>query len=235
MRSGPKSRQCGRSRETQHQRSPDPAETVLLYALSAARCAKCHRALVLESDLSGKPFNIGKRAHIVGRSDDGPRGDDEVSTEDRGRLTNHLLLCGACHDEIDLDVEGWPVDKHRAIRASHAAWIEGPLREVPESPDHQVYAALVQSACELVGLENWLIWTEPMFDLYLSSRPQQMEDVAEFVRRLGATDWPGTLLELECALRRLGQSLSKAAGTFSDHPESREHDLHVPRWYKSNC
>jgi hypothetical protein len=39
---------------------------------------------------------------------------------------------------------------------------------------------------------------------------------------------------LECAFKRLGQCLSEAAGTFSDHAESREHDLHVPRWYKSN-
>jgi hypothetical protein len=209
-----------------------PRETLLLYALSAARCAKCRRALVLESEISGKPFNIGKRAHIVGRSYEGARGEVALEPEDRGHLTNHLLLCGSCHDEVDADEEAWPVDRLRSLRAAHGAWIDERLSETPASADERVYAQLIQSACDLVGLDHWITWTEYMFDLYLSWRPEQMEDVAEFVRRIGATDWPGTLPDLECALKRLAQCLSEAAGTFSDRAEKRTHDLHVPRAYK---
>jgi hypothetical protein len=209
-------------------------ETLLLYALSAGRCAKCRRAVVLESEASGKVFNIGKRAHIVGRSEEGPRGDALLTLEERGDLSNHVLLCGACHDEIDQDEEAWPVERLVALRASHVAWIDERLGDPSESPDYQLYRSLVQAACELVGLDNWIHWTEAMFDLYRSWRPKQMEDVAEFTRRLSATDWPGSLPELECALKRLGHCLSAAAATFSDHAEARAHDLHVPRWYATN-
>src|SRR3954454_13305265 len=75
-------------------------ETLLLYGLMASRCAKCKIVVVRESGASGKAFNLGKRSHMVGRSEAGPRGDADVSARERGDIRNHLLLCGTCHDEI---------------------------------------------------------------------------------------------------------------------------------------
>src|SRR4051812_21696229 len=69
-------------------------ETILLYGLSAGRCAKCKTSVVRESARSGKAFSLGKRAHMIGRSDAGPRGDSAVPTRERGDLGNHILLCG---------------------------------------------------------------------------------------------------------------------------------------------
>jgi hypothetical protein len=49
-----------------------PRETLLLYALMEARCARCKTRVVRESETSGKAFSLGKRAHMVGRSEAGP-------------------------------------------------------------------------------------------------------------------------------------------------------------------
>src|SRR4051812_34079854 len=98
-------------------------ETLLLYGIMASRCAQCKTLVVRESGASGKAFNLGKRAHMVGRSEAGPRGDAAVSARERGDIRNHLLLCGTCHDVIDRDVEGWPLERLKQLRDEHTAWV----------------------------------------------------------------------------------------------------------------
>lgn len=100
-------------------------ETFLLYGLMQSRCAKCKMLVVRESEASGRAFNLGKRAHMVARSEVGPRGDASVPARERGDISNHLLLCGTCHDEIDLDEEGWPLKRLQKLREDHLAWVAG--------------------------------------------------------------------------------------------------------------
>lgn len=209
-----------------------PRDTLLLYALFAARCAKCRRVLVVESEASGKTYNLGKRAHVVGRSEDGPRGDGTVQKHERGDIRNHLLLCGTCHDEIDLDEDAWPIERLHAMRAEHIAWIESRLRDDPSDVAASVYSRLMQQACELVWLDAWAQWTEYMLDPFRSWRPQQVDAVAKFVRVVATTDWPGSVPSLETALQRLAFLLSNAAQSFEERAEARTNDLFVPRTYK---
>lgn len=208
-------------------------ETFLLYGLMASRCAKCKSLVVLESDASGKAFNLGKRAHIVGRSEAGPRGDPDVSARERGNIRNHLLLCGTCHDEIDRNIEGWPLERLQQLRDAHLLWVAG--RDEQAKVHHQriVYANAIDAACELVWLDGWPAWTQYMLHPYLSWRPTQVEQVGAFIRRIQTTDWPEELAELEVALTRLAYLLAEAASTFSERAELRDAgDLHVFRQYK---
>ena len=208
-------------------------ETILLYGLMGGWCTKCKVRVVRESETSGKAYNLGKRAHMVGRSETGPRGDADTSARERGHLRNHLLLCGTCHDEIDRDVEGWPLERLQQLRDEHLAWVarRGEQAEV----DHRriVYANSVDAACELVWIDEWPTWTQYMLHPYLSWRPAQMEKVSEFFRRIQTADWPGELPDLEVALRRLAYLLGEATTTFSARAELRDAgDLHVFRTYK---
>lgn len=208
-------------------------ETLLLYGLMASRCAKCKTLVVRESDTSGRAFNLGKRAHMVGRSDSGPRGNADIPARERGDIRNHILLCGTCHDEIDRDLAGWPLKRLQQLREEHLAWVAGRDAQAEVSHRQIVYATAVDAACELVWLDDWSAWTQYMLHPYLSWRPTQVEKVGEFVRRIQTTDWPGELPELELALTRLVYLLGEAASTFSDRAEPRDAgDLHVIRQYK---
>lgn len=208
-------------------------ETLLLYGLMASRCAKCKTLVVRESDTSGKAFNLSKRAHMVGRSDAGPRGDADIPARERGDIRNHILLCGTCHDEIDRDVESWPLERLQQLRDEHLAWVAS--RDEQAQVDHRriVYANGVDAACELVWLDGWPAWTQYMLHPYLSWRPAQVEKVGGFVRRIQTTDWQGELRELEVALTRLAYLLGEATSTFSARAELRDAgDLHVFRQCK---
>ena len=207
-------------------------ETFLLYGLMASRCAKC-KTLVVRESTSGKAFNLGKRAHMVGRSDAGPRENAGVSTRDRGDIRNHVLLCGSCHDEIDRDVQGWPLERLQEMRDEHLTWVAE--RDDRAQIDHRrlVYAKAVDAACQLVWLDGWPAWTQYMLHPYLSWQPGQVEAAGEFMRRMSATDWPGELGGLEVALMRLAYLLGEAASTFSERAEARDAgDLRVFREYK---
>jgi len=134
---------------------------------------------------------------MVGRSEAGPRGDADVSARERGDIRNHhLLLCGTCHDEIDRDIEGWPLERLHQLRDEHTAWVA--CRDEQGQVDHGriVYANAIDAACELVWLDGWSAWTQYMLAPYLSWRPTQVEQVGEFVRRIQTTDWPGDIEEL---------------------------------------
>jgi hypothetical protein len=89
--------------------------------MSAGRCAKCKKVVAQESEASGKGFNLGKRAHLVGRSEHGPRGD--LPVRERRDLRNHVLLCVVVTTRSDLDEEARPIERLRELRESHLAWV----------------------------------------------------------------------------------------------------------------
>jgi hypothetical protein len=220
-------------KETKGSGELSQSDTVKLYGLSAGRCAICKTKLVRENEYSGKAYNLGKRAHMAAKSDGGPRADPALTPAERALLSNHVLLCGTHHDEVDLDVEAWPIERLRKLRDDHIAWIDAKL-DGPEI-DHErlVYAKVIDQAQELVWIDAWTRWTEGMLDPYLSWRRSQIENVAEFARLVIVTDWPGTIPELEVALCRLAYLLGRAQKSFLSRAEPRhENELHVFRNYK---
>ena len=84
----PGTRRSDTDKLTQH-------ETLLLYGLMQSRCAKCKTLVVRESEASGRAFNLGKRAHMVARSELGPRGDAQVPLE--SAATSATTSCSAAH------------------------------------------------------------------------------------------------------------------------------------------
>jgi hypothetical protein len=53
---------------------------------------------------------IGKIAHIVADSDDGPRADRQMSEDARRREPNLILLCGTHHDIVDRSLSSPVID-----------------------------------------------------------------------------------------------------------------------------
>ncbi|PFU46603.1 HNH endonuclease [Bacillus cereus] len=98
----------------------------MLWALSGNRCAICKTALLEK----GKKVNIGEIAHIVSKSEGGPRGDDPLPMGERDDYPNLILLCANHHTEIDHDkTKGdYPVKRLHKIKEEHENFIESRLQ-----------------------------------------------------------------------------------------------------------
>ncbi|MDH5615181.1 MAG: SAVED domain-containing protein [Acidimicrobiia bacterium] len=107
--------------------------TRLLLVRSGGRCTMCYRDL-LHSETTWRDVYLGERAHIIGRtpSKGSPRGDHDLDVRLRDDPENLLLLCAACHDDLDhrdnLDVH--TVQRLRGIKAAH----ENRIRQILSIP-----------------------------------------------------------------------------------------------------
>jgi len=126
--------------------------TRLLLVRSGGRCAVCYRDL-FTSDITWKSVRLGERAHIVGRStsERSPRGDDPLPTAERDEADNLLLLCGTCHDDLDLaeSVDVLTVERLRAFKRSHENRIEQ-LLSIP--PDNATTVLRMQGSIGAAGV-----------------------------------------------------------------------------------
>lgn len=107
----------------------------LLWGLSAARCAypDCQQECVIEATADDVSITIGKIAHMVAHSDDGPRADPTMPQEARDSYDNLLLLCGNHHDEVDGQPNTFTVDDLKRWKADQEAWVRDRLTEaIPE-------------------------------------------------------------------------------------------------------
>ncbi len=68
----------------------------------------CYKSLILSPESPGDPHAVlGEMAHIVGHSEDGPRGEASFRGADRDGPENLLLLCTGHHTLIDQQPESY--------------------------------------------------------------------------------------------------------------------------------
>ncbi|MDL1981226.1 MAG: HNH endonuclease [Deltaproteobacteria bacterium] len=97
----------------------------ILWGRSGNRCAICK----IEVTPDGEIDTIGEIAHIVSRSPEGPRGDDNLPLEKRDEYSNLILLCPTHHSEIDTFIEKWPVSKIHEVKNNHEKWVSDRLEQ----------------------------------------------------------------------------------------------------------
>lgn len=105
---------------------PTASERNTLLRLGGYQCAICHRNLRRFDKISGKIKYIADAAHMYPQSDDGPRGDPRRRPALVDHVSNLLMLCPNCHrlaDWTDVGPRLFPLDKLRAIKREHEAWI----------------------------------------------------------------------------------------------------------------
>jgi hypothetical protein len=76
------------------------ATKLLVWGRAAGRCTLCN-SLVTENEDLGELVGIGEIAHNVGWGKGSPRGESELSPEDRASPDNLILLCRNCHKPVD--------------------------------------------------------------------------------------------------------------------------------------
>ena len=95
-----------------------------VWATHAGRCAIC-RELLVENGASTAAFSlIGDIAHIVADQHLGPRGGIPLSAAQRDHPDNLVLLCLRHHRIVDDDPVSYTVERLRAIRDEHTAWVD---------------------------------------------------------------------------------------------------------------
>jgi hypothetical protein len=95
----------------------------LLWGQSGNRCAICK----MELSTNGDKYTLGEMAHIVGRSADGPRGNEDLPLDERDNYSNLILLCPTHHCEIDKDPDTWSRSKLLAQKSEHEQWVSTQL------------------------------------------------------------------------------------------------------------
>jgi len=97
----------------------------MLWGRAAGRCefSGCNRPLSYHSKTK-EDVNLAEAAHIIGFSEYGPRGEEELSEELGCDISNLMLLCRECHKTIDANNRDYPVDLLRKMKETHEQRIE---------------------------------------------------------------------------------------------------------------
>lgn len=97
---------------------------IAVWAAAAGRCTFCN-SLVSENEDLGEVLSIGELAHNVGWDAGSPRGQSSLTTAERSRPENLLLLCRNCHKAIDADdnLERYTVETLLQYKQEHEARI----------------------------------------------------------------------------------------------------------------
>ena len=110
-------------------------ESRILLQKSGNRCAfpQCRRLLTSEACAPNDSVVLGDIAHIVAERQDGPRGDSPLSLAERNKYDNLILLCTQHHRLVDVKPHEYTVERLRAIKEDHEAWVQSRLAFPDES------------------------------------------------------------------------------------------------------
>lgn len=92
----------------------------LLWGRSAARCSLCRRHLVEDETGASEASIVGEEAHIIARSPGGPRY-VPLTADQVDHISNLVLFCRIHHKQVDDQVQDFPVETLRFIKAQHEA------------------------------------------------------------------------------------------------------------------
>lgn len=92
----------------------------MLWGRAAGRCEfrDCNLDLTRHPGTK-ESVNTAEVAHIIGFSEDGPRGEKDLSARLARDLDNLMLLCGTCHKTVDTNRDKYPVALLREMKTEH--------------------------------------------------------------------------------------------------------------------
>jgi hypothetical protein len=194
-----------------------------LWGLSASRCAfpDCRQELVEQSSDGRGAVLVGQEAHIVARSQDGPRGISDLSESERDTYDNLILVCARHHIVIDNDVAAYPVGKLLDFKADHELWVRANLSVLlAHQAELERYGEIIDEWSERALLDKWRSWTYGLTNA-LSPRlhTETMEQITELGGWLLSIIWPGTFPDLERAFQNFHAVLRDFITVFNQEAD----------------
>jgi hypothetical protein len=207
----------------------------LLWGRSGARCALCRSHLAHDKEHATGAFHLGEHAHIVAAESDGPRGTSPLSGAERDSYPNLILLCPTCHSRIDTgEPESYPVERLHHIKTTHELWVQSQLSspsDLREDVAGDIYASLIDAAVSSCDLANWHRWVSAAYSAYQFWPLDAPDRIRAFRLRLVVASWPGTLPELEQALKTLAFAVQEALDQFLKHAREQDGSLRAEYFY----
>ena len=194
----------------------------LLWGRAAAMCSfpDCRIKLTQDKKLASGSFPLGEQAHIVGESEDAPRGKSPLTVEERNSYFNLILLCPNHHTIIDKNPEDHPIEKLHLIKDRHELWVEATLSEskdMRKTAEDVIYADLIDATVVACQLDSWDKWTFRALSTDMNWDEDADRRLFEFLNKIIGAVWPKTLPEFECALKKLTYEIYEAIQTFIKH------------------
>ena len=195
----------------------------ILWARAAGLCsfAVCHDHLTLDGAAGGGVLVLGEMCHIVGESENGPRGTSPLPLKDRSEYSNLILLCAKHHTVIDKDIARYPIEVLHATKAAHEQWVAETLsRRSPEpDPDELVYADLIDTITSALQLDSWSWFIDAAVRDILD--PSFVEARGVLNKKSLSILWPKKRLQLESKAKDLIRSFSDYVTFFISNAELR--------------
>lgn len=103
---------------------PSPVRCTL-WGKAAGRCQfyTCNKPVHRHPETK-ENVNLADLAHIIGFSSKGPRGEEDLSSNEANHVENLMLLCKVCHKTIDTNKKSYPVSWLREMKAEHEQRVE---------------------------------------------------------------------------------------------------------------
>lgn len=183
---------------------------------------ECRKQLVAEASDAVPSRNIllGENGHIVADKSGGPRGESILSSEDRDRYPNLILLCQEHHKTIDDDPAAWPAEKLHVIKADHEMWVATALDGEADA-DTEIYRDLVTHVAVGFLLDGWSTFCDNAFRGILDG--EFVDAVYGFGIKVFRTHWPESHPELRRAIENLDARARKYVDHFLTHSYMADH------------
>lgn len=199
----------------------------LLWGRSGNKCAfaDCRNDLIADETETDDESIIGDEAHIVARSEDGPRGVSKLTEEERDKYDNLILLCRKHHKIIDDQPVFFSVEKLVEIKKNHEKWISDSLTvDTEKNKDDLAYATYIDEIVKILDFENWNAWTSWLFGSGQSMSYLKFKELEKLPSFIVTRFWPNRYLELEDSVLNLKAVLNDLLKVFHEHivPKSLE-------------
>jgi len=195
--------------------------------------------LVEDETLTDDPSIIGEEAHIVARKENGPRGESDLSTEERNQFSNLILLCRNHHKLVDDQVGKFTVDKLQNMKEDHLKWVEENLDfDEDRQGDELTYSGYIDTWSNLSNLDNWEEWSlSVLSNDQPSIRVEQFESLRKVNKHILDRFWPGRYPRLEEALKNFRFVLNDFLPVFQKYAEKvgcENETFETSKFYKVN-
>jgi len=193
----------------------------LLWGRSGNKCAMpdCRQDLIADETETDDESIIGDEAHIVAKNEDGPRGISELTSEERDKYDNLLLLCRKHHKIIDDQPTQYTVIKLKEIKKQHEKWVKESLTyDEDKIKDDLSYASYTDQIIEMFDFENWKDWTS---DLISNGQPSisslKLKELNKIPNYIISRFWPNRYEDLEGAIFNIKNVLNDLLKVFKEY------------------
>lgn len=173
-----------------------------LWGRAASRCAICKQELVMDATDTDDESLVGEACHIVGQSEEGPRGKSPLTLNQRDKYANLILLCNVHHKQIDDQHQAYTVENLQQMKAEHEAWVRERLNfDAQKQRDEEIWAGYIDEWVERIQLDDWKLWASDIMCYGLPSLSDERKVGLEDVRSwLLSRIWPAQHPQLQAAL-----------------------------------